>query len=164
MSEDPPLLYAADLRRLCGVVQHTGTYQFTEQDIRSFAQQWDPLPMHIDDGAHFGALIASGVHTFAVFQRLAATSVYSRWAVFAGRAIRNLELTRPAYAGDALSGDLSVRSVGPDRNGRARATIDGHLHNQHDELVLAVEIDCYVHTEPGATARTPLSGQSQPVQ
>jgi len=152
VSTSSDLLYADDLRKRCGITESTGVYQLTEDDIRTFARQWDPLPIHIGDGGHFGAVIASGVHTFAVFQRLAATALYSRWAIVAGRAVRNLELPRPVHAGDMLSGDVTIRSVGAGRNGRAKVVLAGRLRNQRGELVLSVEVDCYVYASAPTTA------------
>lgn len=151
------LLYAPDLRRVRGRTLPLGEYRITEEEIRSFAERWDPLPIHLGNGAeHFGTLIASGLHTLAVFQYLAVRAVYSRWAIFAARAVRDIELLHPVHPGDVLSGDITLLSVGPDRNGRAKAVVRGRLRNQHDRIVLTVEVESYVHSDPAqrsATAR-----------
>jgi len=51
-----------------------GTYTFEEEDIISFAGKFDPQPFHIDPEAAkaspYGALIASGWHTCAVWMKL----------------------------------------------------------------------------------------------
>jgi acyl dehydratase len=51
-----------------------GRHTFTAEEIKSFAQRFDPQPFHLDEEAaarsHFGALVASGWHTAAVFMKL----------------------------------------------------------------------------------------------
>ncbi|MFB7757528.1 hypothetical protein ACFC18_49500, partial [Streptomyces sp. NPDC056121] len=64
-------LYSEDLPRFVDLRQPLGTHMMTEDDIREFAGQWDPLPIHVGDGEHFGGVIASGLHTLCVYQRLA---------------------------------------------------------------------------------------------
>lgn len=147
------LQYAEDLGAQVGVRRSLGSVTMTEQGIRDFAQQWDPLPIHVGDGGgHFGGIIASGVHTLAVFQRLAVDAEYSAWAVVAGRAIRELVLPRPVRPGDRLSGWICIESVAPPRNGMSKLDVEGRLENQEGEKVLALRLDSYVH------ARTELSG------
>src|ERR1700719_41814 len=52
----------------------SGTYKVTEEQIVSFAQEFDPQPFHLDravgDKTMFGGLIASGWHTAAITMRL----------------------------------------------------------------------------------------------
>ena len=47
----------------------------SHEEIVDFASRWDPQPFHVDDewarDGVFGEVIASGVHSFAIFQRLA---------------------------------------------------------------------------------------------
>ena len=51
-----------------------GRHTFTAEEIKSFAARFDPQPFHLDEAAaaasHFGALVASGWHTAAMFMRL----------------------------------------------------------------------------------------------
>jgi acyl dehydratase len=50
------------------------TYKVTEEQIISFAREFDPQPFHLDatvaDRTMFGGLIASGWHTAAITMRL----------------------------------------------------------------------------------------------
>ena len=52
----------------------SGTYKVTEEQIISFAREFDPQPFHLDatvaDRTMFGGLIASGWHTAAITMRL----------------------------------------------------------------------------------------------
>ena len=52
----------------------SGTRLVDEEQIRTFAQQFDPQPFHLDAAAgkasFFGGLVASGWHTAAITMRL----------------------------------------------------------------------------------------------
>ena len=51
-----------------------GRHTFTAEEIKAFAQRFDPQPFHVDEKAaeesHFGALVASGWHTAVIWMRL----------------------------------------------------------------------------------------------
>jgi acyl dehydratase len=90
-----------------------GSYNFTEEEIIRFARQFDPQPFHIDPAAarasHFGALVASGWHTVAVWMKLMVEGRASREAEGERSAFgpspgfRNLEWLAPVYVGDTLA-------------------------------------------------------------
>ena len=133
-----------------GVEIDCGAYLMTEPEIIEFGTSWDPQYFHIDPdaAAHstFGGVIASGVHTTAIFQRLATLAVYNRYDVIAGREIRALRFLRPVRAGDVLTGSVLLRSVEPPRRGRCLVTILGVLRNQEGEAVLELEVDSLVRS------------------
>lgn len=139
----PVLLPAEDMP--VGVELDCGSHEVTEEEIVEFASAWDPQYFHVDPeaAAHsdFGGLIASGLHTASIFQRLAATSVYNRYDVVAGKEIHHLRFLRPVRAGDVLSCSVLVRSVEPDGRGRCLVTIVGTLRNQEGRPVLELEVD-----------------------
>lgn len=143
------LLYAEDLAARVGVLTSLGPATMTEAEIRAFAQRWDPLPIHVGEGGPFGGVIASGLHTFAVFQRLAVDAAYCSWAVVAGRAIREMVLPQPVFPGDVLTGWVRVNGASPPRNGMAKLEVEGHLENQHGKTVLTLRLDSYVSTRTG---------------
>jgi acyl dehydratase len=95
-----------------------GRHTFTADEIKRFAAQFDPQPFHLDADAaarsHFGALIASGWHTVAVWVRLA--MLHRRAEDEARRArgepvaelgpspgFRDLKWLEPVYAGDTVT-------------------------------------------------------------
>ncbi|WP_433590692.1 MaoC/PaaZ C-terminal domain-containing protein [Nocardia sp. CA-145437] len=143
-------LYAEDLIEIIGVAQELGRHSLTEEAIRAFARQWDPLAIHVGDGEHFGGVIASGLHTLCVFQRLAVAGAYSRWAVVAGRDIRGMTLPTPVRPGDTLTGRVTITDVVPAREGRAKVRVQGELTNQYDERVMIIDLDGYVHSRVDA--------------
>ncbi|MFZ2468989.1 MAG: MaoC/PaaZ C-terminal domain-containing protein [Parvibaculum sedimenti] len=147
------LLYAEDLAARVGLLISLGPAIMTESQIRAFAQRWDPLPIHVGDGGPFGGVIASGLHTFAVFQRLAVDAAYFSWAVVAARAIREMVLPRPVFPGDVLTGWVRVNGASPPRNGMAKLEVEGHLENQHGKTALSVRLDVYVSTRTRPLSR-----------
>jgi acyl dehydratase len=64
-----------------GEMPETGTYAVSKAEIMEFAEQYDAQPFHVNPEAAaqspFGGLIASGLHTMAITQRLSVDGLYS---------------------------------------------------------------------------------------
>lgn len=146
----PERLFADDL--VVGEQHDLGSYFVTGPEIVAFARQWDPLPMHTDARAstetHFGAIIASGVHTLAVFQRLAVTAVYSQWQIIAGRALRDVQFHAPVRADTRLHGRLTVSTITDSHPRWSRVSACGALWSMDSNEILTVEVDAYVRRHP----------------
>ena len=158
----PPRLPAEDMP--VGQEIDCGSHEVTVDEIIEFATHWDPQYFHVDRDAaaqsSFGDVIASGLHTASIFQRLAVTGLYSRYDVIAGKEIQNLRFLRPVRAGDILTGSVLIRSVEPDGRGRCLVTILGRLRNQHGSAVLDLEVHSLVRSRRGPTpTSTPASLQ-----
>lgn len=142
-SEAPELLPAEELP--VGQEVDCGSHAVTEEEIVGFASAWDPQYFHVsrDHAAHsdFGGLIASGLHTASIYQKLAVAGLLHRFDVVAGREIRSLRFLRPVRPGDVLSCGIVVRSVEPSAPGRSLVVISGVLRNQHGKPVLELEVD-----------------------
>src|ERR671927_1543413 len=95
-----------------------GRHTFTAEEIKSFAQRFDPQPFHIDEAAAaqslFGGLTASGWHTACLWMRLAVE--YRRRedderrargepvaALGVSPGFRDLKWLKPVYVGDTIS-------------------------------------------------------------
>lgn len=124
-----PAVYADDL-----VVGHPirfGPYEVTLSGILEFAMQWDPQPIHTDPVAatagRFGEIIASGLHTFAIFNRLANLHVYPGWALIAGRRV-SVEYPAAVRAGTLLEGSVTVTSISPYSARSSTVVKSGELH------------------------------------
>ena len=100
-----------------GDVFEVGRYTFTADNIKAFANRFDPQPFHIDEDAaarsHFGALVASGWHTALAWMRLMIDhrrrmdeAMLARGEPVAsiGPALgfRELKWLKPVYVGDII--------------------------------------------------------------
>lgn len=156
MSNDPrePVSYAEDL--VPGRELPLGSLTMTEADIVAYARQWDPLPIHVDPvaaaaGPH-GGIIASGLHTLAVYQRLAAPVLWTRTAGIGGRGL-DVRFRSPVRPGDTLTGVARVDRVElrPER-GRAVVWVASTLTADDGRVVLEVTVDVVVLTRPATGA------------
>ncbi|WBP93665.1 MaoC/PaaZ C-terminal domain-containing protein [Mycolicibacterium neoaurum] len=104
--------YAEDLR--AGDHMKLGSVDVTRQAIIEFATKYDPLDIHIDGtGSPFGDIIASGVHTMALFSSMASRHFIPRLALIAGRGIDRMRLPHPVLPGSRLFGHITVTAVVP---------------------------------------------------
>lgn len=128
-----------------GVERALGSYTVTEDEVLAFGRDWDPQYFHVDAAAaeesDFGGLIASGIHTLAVFQRLSVVTVLSGFDIVAGKQLRSVRFLRPVRPGDTLTGSMRVEEMSPPQKGRAVGVSSGSLVNQHGQQVLAVTVD-----------------------
>ncbi len=123
-----------------------GTWTLSEQDIVEYARIWDPLPMHTDAEwaatGPFGGVIASGLQTIAVYQRLIVDAL---WSNAMGKAGRGFDLTfvAPVRPGTTLTGAATVAEINarPDR-GDALVKLHSRLVDAADgTLVLELKAD-----------------------
>lgn len=147
----PATLYADDLR--VDSLVELGTHLVSEDEIIAFASDWDPQLMHIDPAAArsgpFGGIIASGVHTMAVFQRLHVAGLLGRTAVVAGRGMREMRLPAPTRAGDVVTGRVEIieHRLRPHRHD-AQVVVRGTLVNQNGELVFEMVGEVLIACRP----------------
>jgi len=124
-----PVLYAEDLA--VGDSFELGEFEITEDDIVAFGERWDPLDFHVDAelaaGSALGVLCASGLHTQAVMQRLAARGLHRNIAIVAGRGMLGMRLWAPVTPGMRLRGRTEVAEVEDRPNGRAVVTVRSTL-------------------------------------
>jgi acyl dehydratase len=136
-----------------------GEHAVSEEEIVEFAAVWDPQYFHVDRAAaaegRFGGLIASGLHTASIFQRLCVAGIFSDYDVIAGKEIHNLRFLRAVRPGDVLTGSVLVRSVEPDGRGRALVVLLGTLRNQDGQPVLELELDSLVGSRAPTTRVIP---------
>ncbi|MFM9378737.1 MaoC/PaaZ C-terminal domain-containing protein [Gordonia sp. VNK21] len=140
-------IYGEDLVE--GAEYRLGEYTLTEAEIIDFAKQWDPQAFHTDpqaaeSGAYRG-IIASGVQTIAVMQRLTVQAVYEGWSVIAGRRVGETLFLRPVRPGDTLTGTAVLRRVVPEALGRTGVDIDIEL-TCDGKPVLTASFDVLVRT------------------
>ena len=145
-------VYADDLE--VGRVYQLDSYTLTEDEIVEFAKTWDPQIFHVDKAAAeagaYGGLIASGLHTLSIYQRLAVAGSFGEWNVIAGKRFSDVQFLRPVRPGDTLTGTLVIDAVDIDPRGRALVTTTAELVNDRGAAVLSVTVDAYVRTRPAS--------------
>lgn len=84
-----------------------GSHTMDRDAMISFAEQFDPQPMHVDPEAAaetiHGDVIASGVHTIGVATRLLVDGFLEDAANMAGLGIDDLRFHEAVYPGDTLA-------------------------------------------------------------
>jgi acyl dehydratase len=120
----------------------SGTHRVDEEQIKSFAKQFDPQPFHLDSeaakGTVFQGLAASGWHTAAITMRLLVESLpIAGGIVGAGGEITWPKATRPE---DNLHVESEIVELRPSRSrpDRGIATIRCETRNQSGETVQAL--------------------------
>lgn len=88
-------------------VIEAGPYVLSQDELLSFAREWDPQWFHTDpeaaaQGPH-GGLIASGWQTCGIAMRLAVAVALAGSESFASPGLAYVKWTHPVRAGDALS-------------------------------------------------------------
>ena len=152
-------VYAEDLR--VGDRHDLGSHRVTEDEVVGFATDWDPQFFHVDpEGAKespFGGLIASGIHSLAIFQKLVVDACFRDWNIIAGKEIRELRFLRPVRPGDELTGHVVIEELTFDDRGRAEYVARGFLTNQDGKDVLSLVTVALIHSRDAGTTRRPLS-------
>jgi acyl dehydratase len=129
-----------------GTVHEFGSIQVNEAEIITFAQQYDPQPIHLDPVASqasiFQGLIASGWHTAGLMMRLLVEHYLSPVASLGSPGLDELRWLKPVRPGDTLSVRTTVLSARysqskPDR-GIVRTFVE--VFNQHRDVVLSMKV------------------------
>lgn len=128
-----------------GSVRELGSITPSAEDIKEFAEQFDPQPFHIDEAAGrrsiFGNLCASGWHTCALAMKLAVENFLNESSSMGSPGLENLRWLKPVYPGDTLRLQHTVLESRPLRTrtdiGLVRSSWD--LFNQNGEKVLHME-------------------------
>lgn len=124
-----------------GQVYRSGRLRVDEEQIKSFAAQFDPQPYHLDHDAArksvFGRLVASGWHTAALTMRLLVDSEFRPAGGVLGVGFDNLTWPRPVRPGDELRVESEVLEVRPSksRSDRGLIRVRTTTFNQNDEPV-----------------------------
>jgi acyl dehydratase len=137
-----------------GDVFPVGRHTFSADEIKAFAQRFDPQLFHMDEAAaersHFGALCASGWHSAAVWMRLMVDQRRGQMETAAARGekvpsmgpalgLRDLKWLKPVYVGDTIDYKSEVMElrVSNSRPGTGLMTILSSGVNQKGETVIS---------------------------
>ncbi|MDX2155198.1 MAG: MaoC family dehydratase [Hyphomicrobiaceae bacterium] len=120
-----------------------GHYEVTKEDIVTYAEAFDPQPIHLDEEAAkrsiVGGLCASGFHSCAMLMRMLADDFLEHGTSLGSPGIDEVRWMRPVRPGDVLS----ARFVCPEK--RALASRPGvglakmliEMLNQKGEVVMS---------------------------
>jgi acyl dehydratase len=130
-------LYLEDLTP--GMVFTSATHALDAEQIKKFAQEYDPQPFHLDDAAAvptmFGGLAASGWHTAALSMKLLVGALPLAGGIIGGAG--ELAWPKPTRPGDVLQLVAEIIEVTPSRSKpeRGMAVIRSETRNQHGDVV-----------------------------
>ncbi len=135
------MLYLQDLKD--GLEFDLGSYEVSREEMLDFSAKYDPQAFHLDDAVGeklFGGIIASGWHTASIGQRLVVDNFLGKAACLASPGCEKVGFHQPVYAGDVLSGKLTVMETKPSASkpDRGTAKLNIELTNTHGDRVLSV--------------------------
>ena len=136
-----------------GQVFTSATTHLSEEEIKTFAQSYDPQPFHLDNEAAedslFAGLAASGWHTASVTMRLL---VEGGVPVAGGLIGAGVEVTwpQPTRPGDSLKVVSEVVDIAPSRSrpDRGIVTVRCQTLNQHGSTVQKMDAKLVVMRRP----------------
>lgn len=125
-----------------GAVHDVGSFVANEAEIRSFAERYDPQPIHVDPDAAadsiFGGIIASGWYTASACMRLLVDEFFSETVSMGSFGMDELRWRTPVRPGDTVSAELEIveKIDSTSRDDRGYIKVDVTATNQDgDEVV-----------------------------
>ncbi len=122
-----------------------GSKTVTEDEIISFAKQFDPQPFHIDhdaaEASHFGGVIASGWHTCSMMMRLDVDGLMASSSSMGSPGLEKVRWIKPVRPGDTLTVVYLTQQVkaSDSRPDRGVVWSKWQASNQHGEVVATIE-------------------------
>lgn len=127
-----------------GEILTLGPVEVTADAIRSFAERFDPQPMHLSDDAHQNTvatgMLASGLHTVCMHMRLLADGLLKDCASMGSPGVEEVRYLAPVRAGDRLTLRIEVVSARPSRSRpeMGLVTLRSEMINADSAAVLAM--------------------------
>ena len=127
-----------------GQVYELGSYTVSEEQILTFAREFDPQPFHVDSvlaaESIYGGIIASGLHSASIFMRLLYDGLLCRSASMGSPGQDELRWLRPVRPGDTLTARGTVEELIPSKSKPDRGLIrkSYEVLNQHGEKVMTM--------------------------
>lgn len=124
-----------------GETHETDSYTVEKEEMLSFAEKYDPQPFHADEVAAkdsvFGGLIASGLYTYGITQRLVIQNVVSDAQLQGALGIDNVRWKQPVRPGDTLSVTIEIADKEPRSDDIGTVSMRIRTDNQDDEEVFS---------------------------
>ena len=119
-----------------------GSHTFTAEEIKAFAAEFDPQPMHLDEEAarnsFVGSLCASGWHTCAILMRIIADGFILDAASMGATGCPEVKWIAPVRPGDRLRVRMTVLATRASRSRPELGFVDARfdMFNAHDVPVM----------------------------
>ena len=122
-----------------GRVTEYGPYEVTAEEIKAFAAEFDPQPMHIDEEAAratmMGGLCASGWHTCAIMMRVIADGFVLDSASLGATGCPEIKWLAPVRPGDRLRVRMEVLDTRPSKSRPDMGFVNARLDTLNAEGV-----------------------------
>jgi len=117
------------------------SYKVTAEEIKEFAEHYDPQPFHLDESAgessFFKGLAASGWLTAAIVMRLRVESIRIAGGMI-GAGVEEIRWTQPVRPGDSLRTEAEIMGVRHSSSRPEYGVVRSRtlVFNQRDEIVM----------------------------
>jgi acyl dehydratase len=138
-----PLYCWEDLQT--GSVRELGSITVSAEEIKEFAEEFDPQPFHVDELAGkrsiFGNLCASGWHTCALAMKLTVQNFLNDSSSMGSPGLESLRWLKPVYPGDTLTLKHTITESRPLRKRADTGLVRSQweMFNQNGEKVLQMD-------------------------
>ncbi len=125
-----------------GTAMTYGRYAVTLDEVRAYASEYDPQPMHLDAVAAqrslLGGLAASGWHSCCMMMRMLTDSFLINTSCMGAPGVDEVRWLKPVYPGDVLSVRHTVLSARASQSKPDRGFVSFHFEmlNQNGDVVL----------------------------
>ena len=125
-----------------GTAMTYGRYAVTLDEIRAYASEYDPQPMHLDAVAAqrslLGGLAASGWHSCCMMMRMLTDSFLINTSCMGAPGVDEVRWLKPVYPGDVLTVRQTVLSSKVSQSKPDRGFVSFHFEmlNQNGDVVL----------------------------
>lgn len=127
-----------------GSTTEIGRHTFEADDIKAFAERYDPQPFHLDEAAAeaspFGELVASGWHTCSVFMGMLVRNLLPGSTSMGSPGIDEIRWLKPVRAGDTITMSQKVvdKRVSESKPDRGIVSTEWIGVNERGETVITV--------------------------
>lgn len=117
------------------------SYKVTAEEIKEFAERYDPQPFHLDEAAgessFFQGLAASGWLTAAIVMRLRVESIHIAGGMI-GAGVEEIRWTQPVRPGDAIRTEAEILNTRLSSSRPSFGIVRSRtlVYNQRDEIVM----------------------------
>jgi acyl dehydratase len=121
--------------------ESTRAYKVTAEEIKQFAESYDPQPFHLDEAAgessFFQGLAASGWLTAAIVMRLRVESIKIAGGMI-GAGVEEIRWMQPVRPGDTLRTEAEILNVRKSSSRPSFGVVRSRtlVYNQRNEVVM----------------------------